>query len=218
MTRRNAPDLSIMLFSSMLSVFMAIATAQLTCKSEPIGCFGDFVDGKTRLLVNDYMSSSSTMTHQLCVEQCAAAGLPYAGVEYAQECHCGTGINPHATKVHLPDSKCNSTCTGDDTEKCGGTDAITLLNFTCTGKRIPNYKGCENKVSKSLPYCNTSLTVDQRVSWILANLTLDEKIAMISPQSSLGDVCGDHTSGKASIGLPNYFWLTEANSDVAAAW
>jgi hypothetical protein len=34
---------------------------------------------------------------------------------------------------------------------------------------------------------------------------------------SLGETCGVHTAGKDAVGLPSYFWLTEANSDIAAA-
>ena len=40
---------------------------------------------------------------------------------------------------------------------------------------------------------------------------------MISPQPKLGETCADHTAGKASIGLPNWSWLTETNTAVAGA-
>lgn len=80
----------------------------------------------------------------------------------------------------------------------------------------PNYQGCTTELAKSMPYCDTKLSVDERVAWLVGNLTLDEKIQMISPQQDLGGTCGTHTRGKASIGLPNYFWLTEANSGIAA--
>merc|ERR1712166_1110046 len=82
---------------------------------------------------------------------------------------------------------------------------------------VPNWQGCTDNVSLSLPYCDPSLSIDQRVDWLVANLTLVEQIAMISPQIELGDGCGVHTRGKPSIGLPNYFWLTEANTAVAAS-
>lgn len=82
---------------------------------------------------------------------------------------------------------------------------------------LPNYKGCADDVSKSLPYCDTNLSIEERVEWILHNLTLDEKIAMISPNASLGSLCATHTAGKESIGLSPYMWLTETNTNVAAA-
>lgn len=52
---------------------------------------------------------------------------------------------------------------------------------------------------------------------LLGRLTLDEKIAMISPQPDLGNTCGVHTAGKKSIGLPSYFWLVETNTGIASS-
>ena len=210
--------------STLLLVLLSAASlcastrAQVTCTAQPTahGCYADMVDGKTRILDNDFMSSGD-MTHVACAAICFKAGLPLAGVEYATECHCGTGFNPGTTKTVLPTTKCDTPCSGDKAETCGGTDALQLLNFTCTGKILPNYKGCANTVSKALPYCDTTLSVDERVAWLMHNFTLDEKIAMISPQPSLGETCGDHTAGKDSIGLPAYFWLVEANTNIAAA-
>jgi len=81
----------------------------------------------------------------------------------------------------------------------------------------PNYKGCLSSTAKQQRYCDASLSVDDRLDAMFAHLNLSEKIAMISPQPDLGsDTCGDHTAGKDAIGLPDYFWLTEANSNVAA--
>ena len=52
---------------------------------------------------------------------------------------------------------------------------------------------------------------------MFANLTLDEKIGMISPQRRYGsDTCGDHTGGSDPIGLGDYYWLVETNTNVAA--
>ena len=80
----------------------------------------------------------------------------------------------------------------------------------------PNWQGCLSAVAKALPYCDASKSIDARVDWLVANLTLQEKIRAISPQPALGDTCGVHTCGKPSIGLPNYFWLTETNTAVAS--
>lgn len=79
---------------------------------------------------------------------------------------------------------------------------------------VPNWKGCADNISQALPYCDTKLSHEQRLLALVSNLTLQEKIGMISPDPALGDPCMDHTSGKPSIGLPNYVWLIEVNSDV----
>lgn len=81
---------------------------------------------------------------------------------------------------------------------------------------LPSFKGCEEIQAKLLPYCNPSLPIEKRVKDLASRLNLTEKIKAISPQESLGDTCGTHTSGKDSIGLPNYYWLTETNSGVAS--
>ena len=91
-----------------------------------------------------------------------------------------------------------------------------LFHFLCTSAILPSFKGCENEQSKSYPYCDTKLSISDRVSDLLSHFNLTEKIQAISPQEALGNTCGTHTYGKESIGLPNYFWLTETNSGVAS--
>ena len=84
-------------------------------------------------------------------------------------------------------------------------------------KPTPNWQGCTDTVSKALPYCDATKSIDERVDWLVDQMSLQEKISAISPQPNLGDTCGVYTCGKASVGLPNYFWLTETNTAVAAA-
>ena len=118
-------------------------------------------------------------------------------------------------------------------------------------------------------YCDESKSIDERVDFIVSNMTLTEKIRAISPQPDLGNTCGTNSTycrshlaqellavedphlrymyctvecscscscsrlrfskrltrsclqsaacGKPSIGLPNYAWLVEANSAIAAS-
>jgi hypothetical protein len=78
------------------------------------------------------------------------------------------------------------TCSGASNETCGATNAIEVLNFTCTGKPLPNYKGCVSSVAKALPYCDETKSFDERVSDLVGRLSLADKIAMISPQPVQG--------------------------------
>ena len=75
---------------------------------------------------------------------------------------------------------------------------------------------CLNPLAERTCFSQATRPIDERVDWLVANLTLAEQIRAISPQPDLGDACGVHTCGKPSIGLPNYFWLTETNTGVAA--
>ena len=58
--------------------------------------------------------------------------------------------------------------------------------------------------------------MDQRLTDLMSRLTTEEKAAMLTPQSNLGDECDTMTGGKSSIGLPPWRWLQEANSNLEA--
>eukprot|EP00937_MAST-01D_sp_MAST-1D-sp2_P007217 g7217.t1 len=208
-----------MKFVGVLLLVCRCALAELNCtvSSPSDACRADWVDGATRLLNGDVFQTGS-ISKVSCAASCAAMGYPVAGVENGGECHCGTGgVNPKAAHTILPSSKCATPCSGAAAETCGGVDAIELFNFSCTGSVTPNYKGCESALAKAQPYCDESLSIDARLDAMFANLTLLDKIGMISPQRQFGsDTCGDHTAGADAIGLGDYFWLVETNTNVAA--
>lgn len=92
---------------------------------------------------------------------------------------------------------------------------LTLFSLIGLVVSVPfSYKGCNNNISLALPYCDVSLSITERVNDLMNRLTLEERIACISPQESLGDTCNDHTAGVDSVGLPPYMWLTETNSGI----
>lgn len=80
-----------------------------------------------------------------------------------------------------------------------------------------NFYGCRTALARSLPYCDESLPYEARAAWLVANLTLDEKIATIGPNGTLGDSCAGHTAAVDRLGLPGWSWLTETNTAVAGA-
>ena len=71
-------------------------------------------------------------------------------------------------------------------------------------KALPGYQGGTTPLSKSMPYCDTTKTIDERLDWLVANMTLAEKVRAISPQPDLGNTCGTVVCGKPSIGLSKY--------------
>ncbi|TYJ52616.1 hypothetical protein B9479_006787 [Cryptococcus floricola] len=74
-----------------------------------------------RLLANSSYTSSN-MTVDACVGFCSDQGLSLAGVEYGEECYCSSAL----TSSPLLSTECNMACAGDDSENCGGADAIEL--------------------------------------------------------------------------------------------
>lgn len=64
-----------------------------------------------------YSFTSASLTVESCVSTCKSRGFTYAGLEYADECYCGTGYA--VSPVTAPESDCSMACAGNSTEKCG---------------------------------------------------------------------------------------------------
>ncbi|KAF7351503.1 Glycoside hydrolase family 128 protein [Mycena sanguinolenta] len=70
---------------------------------------------------------SASNTPQTCVAFCSGQGYIMAGVEFSQECWCGSSYNPVAGPVQsAADSDCSSACTGDSAQTCGGASRIQV--------------------------------------------------------------------------------------------
>ncbi|KAF8993372.1 WSC domain-containing protein [Cyathus striatus] len=89
------------------------------------------------------------MTPLSCVQFCNAGNYKYAGVEYARV-HCDNVI--HSPGAPADAGNCNTACTGDPTQACGGSDRIFIYSSSGTvvtpGPSIKQsvgtwvYKGC----------------------------------------------------------------------------
>ncbi|KAH9939393.1 uncharacterized protein BXZ73DRAFT_89050 [Epithele typhae] len=98
------------------------------------------VDDATRILAGDVTTVSPTNTPAECVSSCAAAGFGYAGVEFGNECHCGTGFDE--ALVAAPPDGCNMACAGDETLACGGPWGIQVYTFPALRPGAWTYLGC----------------------------------------------------------------------------
>ncbi|EIN04664.1 hypothetical protein PUNSTDRAFT_20976, partial [Punctularia strigosozonata HHB-11173 SS5] len=65
-------------------------------------------------------------TVEACIVRCEAAGYDYAGVEFGDECHCGTGYANGAMPQGAPASDCDVACAGNGSETCGGSWRIQV--------------------------------------------------------------------------------------------
>lgn len=78
-------------------------------------------------------------------------------------------------------------------------------------KSAPFMHGCVNASARALPYCNTSLLVEQRLTDLTGRLTLLEKMRILKAHGSGNTAQEDqlpYPKGKliARIGLPAYAW------------
>ncbi|KAK9882571.1 hypothetical protein WA026_022199 [Henosepilachna vigintioctopunctata] len=89
-----------------------------------LGCFKDEKD--FRLLSGFYGVFNKDNSPVNCMKLCLQSGFPFSGVEYSNECFCGTD-EPSIGKK-LPDSSCNMKCPGDVHKACGGYFTINIYH------------------------------------------------------------------------------------------
>ncbi|KAI7541180.1 hypothetical protein KC331_g8728, partial [Hortaea werneckii] len=96
---------------------------------EYLACYNDSVTNRT--LQGAYLFGTSLQN--LTLERCATFcdDFQYFGVEYAQECYCGSQLLNNA--IQQDPSSCSAPCAGDETQNCGGYNRISVYqnrNFT----------------------------------------------------------------------------------------
>lgn len=78
------------------------------------------VDNPSRVLANIVVSYAQSTTPYSCTTQCQSEGYQYAGIEYGDECYCGTGYVDDIVPPVANTSDCNVPCAGDYYYTCGG--------------------------------------------------------------------------------------------------
>lgn len=88
------------------------------------------VPGRTinRAVTHDF----DVMTNQMCADYCAEHDYAYAGTEYYYECYCGNVLAEGGIEAKDA-ADCNTPCTGDSEEACGGGDRLTLYKRPVQG-------------------------------------------------------------------------------------
>ncbi|EFJ47699.1 hypothetical protein VOLCADRAFT_91721 [Volvox carteri f. nagariensis] len=101
------------------------------------GYIGCFVDNADRVLPQYLAVYDYRMSLSYCRGLAKAAGLPYFGVEYGQECYGGSDM---ARAVSLgPSNGCTHSCLGDPSEICGGDWAIDIYETSPSGQSPPAF-------------------------------------------------------------------------------
>ncbi|KAK0382968.1 hypothetical protein NLU13_8884 [Sarocladium strictum] len=88
-----------------------------------IGCHTEATTGRAL----QQQVTLQTPTVENCVEACLGRSYPFAGVEYAGECFCGSALRAGANPA--PAAECNMACKGNTTELCGGGSRLNVYQL-----------------------------------------------------------------------------------------
>ncbi|KAH9884963.1 hypothetical protein C8Q73DRAFT_660561 [Cubamyces lactineus] len=114
------------------------------------------IDNPARILAGDITTQVANNTAAQCVASCAAAGFGYAGVEFGNECHCGTGLV--APLEDAPATDCNTPCAGNSSFACGGAWRIQVYSFPALSPNSWEYQGCITDAPTAPAFDPASLT------------------------------------------------------------
>ncbi|KAH9979503.1 copper radical oxidase [Lactifluus volemus] len=95
-----------------------------------LGCYSDTPAARTLSVPTTPVGGASNNSVQSCADACFALGYPLAGVEYADECYCGTAVVNGGAPT--PPGDCSMPCKGNSSEFCGGPSRLNLYNYTGT--------------------------------------------------------------------------------------
>uniref|UniRef100_A0A183F4H5 protein xylosyltransferase n=1 Tax=Heligmosomoides polygyrus TaxID=6339 RepID=A0A183F4H5_HELPZ len=88
-----------------------------------VGCFED--DKNNRTLDGFSYEFKNDNSAEKCRSFCYRAGFVYYGLEFGRECFCGDAV---ASQLLRQERCAEYRCTGDDTQFCGGFNAISIFH------------------------------------------------------------------------------------------
>ena len=91
-----------------------------------LGCYTDNVTART---LSNAVNMNGANSIEACTTACYNAGFPYAGVEYANECYCGSALQNGGGPAPDGDALCNMACSGNANETCGGSDRLNMYQY-----------------------------------------------------------------------------------------
>lgn len=187
------------------AVVVADAAAAGPCRIIEPRCLSDA--SKPRTLPVAISSTPSdpfhdAMTPEVCAALCAARGLPFCGVEVGVQCFGGKAITNPAGARSRPASDCQTPCSGNRSETCGGDFLIKVFRYSgrCVGPTAP-------PTPPPLPWQNHSLPFEERLDMLLPLLTVPELVGLL-------DTGADAVR---RLNIPPYTYGRECLAGVAAA-
>jgi len=179
---------SLLFLASVLAV-----SSQAVPNCKPVfpayGCFNDQSGphAVTNLVLDD---TDNSLSVDYCTKVCTYLGFDLVGMtghgapQAEYYCYCGSSITSGA--VPAPSGDCNLPCP-QGSGSCGGDYRMVIYNVSCDGPLPPpptppgpplNGSACSQPESVNWPFCNKTLSYDERVKDLVSRISLFE----IGPQ------------------------------------
>uniref|UniRef100_A0A1I8FU86 WSC domain-containing protein n=1 Tax=Macrostomum lignano TaxID=282301 RepID=A0A1I8FU86_9PLAT len=132
--------MSICMFQSLLLCALLTCGAGRVAQISYVGCYQDgdnsnrdltALKGVSRLGLytidaNIGIINNGDMSLEFCSDVCSLGGFPYFGVQFSEQCFCGTSYGLHGK---LDDSKCDMQCAGNSLQTCGGFGTSSIFSL-----------------------------------------------------------------------------------------
>ena len=149
-----------------MAALLALAAGRAEAGCAITGAAKCYEDANSNRLLGPKGATSpmQPMTREVCAQICSNKKQKMAGVEYGKQCYCGNALN----RAGVASTKCTMACAANSSETCGGSDAIDVFEFSCSGTPVPipspspspgpsppstpfAFHGCTDSKSKAMP-------------------------------------------------------------------
>ncbi|KAE9374286.1 WSC-domain-containing protein [Stipitochalara longipes BDJ] len=96
------------------------------------GSLGCYTITGNKAVLTQVNTHGELLTPESCQTACIDLGFTMAGTEKGTECWCG-----NIFKTGSPSHACNSPCSGDSSQMCGGNNRINLYEITTFSEESP---------------------------------------------------------------------------------
>ena len=132
-----APTVGQILALPLMVMLILIAYLFYFSALEYMGCYIDVKNNRS-LASFQYLRTANGYFNRQCVDICSSLNHPYAGLQYYDECWCGTTYDKNG---RANDSECNTPCRDSSGIMCGG------------GARLSVYKSCKSIAKPEKIHC-----------------------------------------------------------------
>jgi hypothetical protein len=184
------------------------------------GCFKDITPAPgvppVRVVNHKWKGPTANMSVVSCASGCADLGYFYFGITGhagAYNCYCGCSENGAAPTA--PNTSCAAPCAGahEPSGHCGADGLMAAYKLkspkgpmppstTCGGgPSLPKGPACSQKAAQKFKFCDSKLSLDERVTDLVNRISLLEAGALLTARQS---------PEIPRLGIPAFYWGTNA--------